>query len=153
MFLHAFTCILATMPAYAQSIWDTANLEKVKQQIEQPAYHTAYNALLERAEEALKQPNLSVMMKEKTAISGNKHDYYSQARYFWPDPAKPDGKPYISRDGISNPELNKLDRNRLGSMADNVTALSLAWYFSNDERYAQKAVEQLQYGFSIKKPS
>ncbi|WP_195654644.1 alginate lyase family protein [Bacteroides sp. 1001136B_160425_E2] len=142
-----FVYLLILMPAHAQSIWDKTNLEKVKQQIDQPAYQTAYNALLERAEQALKQPNLSVMMKEKTAISGNKHDYYSQARYFWPDPTKPDGKPYINRDGISNPELNKLDRNRLGNMANNVTALSLAWYFSNDERYAQKAVEQLQVWF------
>ena len=58
---------------------------------------------------------LSVMMKEKTPASGDKHDYMSQARYFWPDPAKPDGLPYINRDGISNPELSKLDRNRLGT--------------------------------------
>lgn len=143
--LYAY--ILIFIPAYAQSIWDKANLEKIKQQIGQPAYQSAYNKLLEQAEQALKSPNFSVMMKEKTAISGDKHDYYSQARYFWPDPTKPDGKPYINRDGVSNPELNKLDRNRLGAMADNVTILSLAWYFSNDERYAQKAVEQLQVWF------
>lgn len=140
-------CILITSTARSQSIWELTNLEKVKQEIDQPAYHTAYRVLLEQAERALQQPNLSVMLKEKTAISGDKHDYYSQARYFWPDPSKPDGKPYISRDGISNPELNNLDRNRLGDMANNVTTLSLAWYFSGDERYAQKAAEQLRVWF------
>lgn len=142
-FAYAFTA----MTVCAQSIWDTSTLEKVKLQVDQPAYHTAYRALLDQADRALKQPNLSVMMKEKTAISGDKHDYYSQARYYWPDPSKPDGKPYISRDGISNPELNTLDRNRLGDMAGNVTSLALAWYFGGDERYAQKAVEQLRVWF------
>ena len=50
-----FVYLLILMPAHAQSIWDKTNLEKVKQQIDQPAYQTAYNALLERAEQALKQ--------------------------------------------------------------------------------------------------
>ena len=91
------------------------------------------------------------MMKEKVAASGDKHDYLSQARYYWPDPTKPDGKPYIRRDGESNPELNKLDRNRLGDMASHVTTLSLAYYLSNDEKYAKKATEQIRVWFLDKK--
>ena len=81
--------------------------------------------LTKQADKALNAHHLSVMMKDKTPPSGDKHDYLSQARYFWPDPTKPDGKPYISRDGVSNPELDKLDRNRLGEMANNVTTLAL----------------------------
>ena len=69
------------------------------------------------------------------------------SRYFWPDPTEPDGLPYISRDGLSNPELEKYDRPKLAEMAGRVTTLSLAWYFSGDERYAQKAVEQLRVWF------
>jgi hypothetical protein len=86
-------------------------------------------------------------MKRKTPAGGTKHDYMSQARYFWPDPTKPDGLPYIQRDGESNPELEDLDRVRLGSFAERVTALSLAWYFSGDERYAQKATELIRVWF------
>lgn len=145
--LTLLVCIFTASTADSQSIWEPTNLKKIKQEINQPAYRTAYRTLLDQANRALQQPDLSVMMKEKTAISGNKHDYYSQARYYWPDPNQPDGKPYISRDGISNPELNLLDRNRLGNMADNVTTLALAWYFSGDERYAQKATEQLRVWF------
>jgi hypothetical protein len=86
-------------------------------------------------------------MKERIPPSGTKHDYMSLARYFWPDPAKPDGLPYIQRDGESNPELEKLDRVRLGTFAERVTTLSLAWYFSGDGRYAQKATELIRIWF------
>ncbi len=140
-----------TAAAFAQSIWDRSHLEQVKQSLTLPTYALAYRALIDEADEKLSATPLSVMMKEKTPASGNKHDYMSQARYFWPDPSKPDGLPYITRDGESNPELEKLDRVRLGRMADNVTAWSLAYYFSNDEKYARKATEQLRVWFLDKK--
>ncbi len=141
------TFLLFTAGVYAQSIWDFTHLQQVKQSLSQPQYAAAYEELLKNADRKLTETPLSVMMKEKTPASGNKHDYMSQARYFWPDPSKPDGKPYINRDGVSNPELEKLDRVRLGWMADNVTELSLAYYFSGDEKYAQKATEQLRVWF------
>ncbi|MEI9974387.1 MAG: alginate lyase family protein [Ignavibacteriota bacterium] len=37
----------------------------------------------------------SVVQKSRVPPSGDKHDYLSQAPYWWPDPAKPDGLPYI----------------------------------------------------------
>ncbi len=136
-----------TSAAFAQSIWDHSHLQQVKQSLTQPQYAIAYRALMDDADRKLSTTPLSVMMKEKTPASGNKHDYMSQARYYWPDPTKPDGRPYISRDGESNPELEKLDRVRLGRMANNVTAWSLAYYFSGDEKYARKAAEQIRVWF------
>lgn len=138
-----------TLPGFglSQTVWDKEHLEVVKANLEQPAYRTAYSYLKDEAERALQMPNFSVMMKEKTAISGDKHDYLSLSRYFWPDPSKPDGLPYVNRDGVSNPELEKLDRPKLSAMASRVTTLSLAWYFSGDERYAKKAAEQLRVWF------
>lgn len=131
----------------AQSIWNPTHLANVKQSIHQPFYATAYEGLKAEADRLLDVRPLSVMMKEKTPASGDKHDYMSQARYYWPDPSKPDGLPYIARDGESNPELNKLDRNRLGATANRVTTLSLAWYFSGEEKYAQKATELIRTWF------
>ena len=130
-----------------ETIWSKEHLKAVKANLEQPVYQTAYRNLKDEAERALQMPNLSVMMKKQTAASGDKHDYLSLSRYFWPDPAKTDGRPYVNRDGESNPELESLDRPKLGEMADNVTTLSLAWYFSGDERYARKATEQLHIWF------
>ena len=140
-------CLFYIIGISAQSIWDKDHLMFVKQSVHQPAYTAAYKSLLQQADKALNMEPLSVTMKEKVPASGDKHDYMSQARYFWPDPNQPDGLPYIARDGKSNPELEKLDRNRLGSMADRVTTLSLAWYFSGDEKYAAKATELIRVWF------
>lgn len=79
----------------AQSIWDATHLANVKQSIHEPFYATAYQALQAEADKLLDVQPLSVMMKEKVPASGNKHDYMSQARYYWPDPTKPDGLPYV----------------------------------------------------------
>lgn len=143
--INLLFCMITT--AGAQSIWDSAHLARVKTDLQQPAYSTAYRQLVEEANRQLCSPFLSVMQKEKTAASGDKHDYLSLSRYFWPDPSKPNGLPYISRDGVSNPELEELDRPKLARMSSRVTILSLAWYFSGDEKYAQRAAEQLRVWF------
>ena len=139
--------LLLVVKAGAQSLWDRAHLAHVKNCLEQPAYATAYHQLTHEADLLMQAEPVSVMMKKKVAVSGDKHDYMSLSRYYWPDPSEPDGLPYIVRDGESNPELEEFDRPRLAQMANNVTTLSLAWYFSQDERYAQKAVEQLRVWF------
>lgn len=140
-------CFLGITSLHAQFIWNREHLEYVKQSLEQPAYNQAYQALIKQAKRAMTRPAPSVMMKEKAPASGDKHDYMSQARYVWPDPTKPDGLPYITRDGQTNPEINKFDRNRLGDMANRVTTLSLAWYFSSDDKYAAKATELIRVWF------
>lgn len=139
--------LLLSANVQAQSIWDTAHLANVKQSLQSPFYSAAYQELKTEADRLLEVAPVSVMLKEKTPKSGDKHDYMSQARYAWPDPTKPDGLPYITRDGVSNPEIDRLDRNRLGEMAMRVSTLSLAWYFSGDERYAQKATELVRVWF------
>ena len=139
--------LCASAAVSAQSVWNAEHLAEVRKHLQKPYYATAYEALKAQADSMLDAKPLSVMQKEKLPASGDRHDYLSQARYFWPDLAKPDGLPYINRDGLSNPELEKLDRNRLGQTAERVTTLSLAWYFSGEEKYAQKAVELIRVWF------
>lgn len=131
----------------SKSIWNREHLEIVRQQLDRPAYAKAYQNIIHSADSLLNASPLSVMMKKKTAASGDKHDYLSQARYYWPDPMKPNGLPYIRRDGESNPELKELDRERLGQFASRVTTLSLAYYLSNEEKYAKRAVELIHVWF------
>ncbi len=146
-FVVFFVLVILVTVAGAQSIWDGAHLASVKARLQDPVYANAYQHLIEEANRQLDRKPVSVMMKDKTAASGDKHDYLSLSRYFWPDPKKPDGLPYISIDGVSNPELKKLDRPKLSTMATGVTTLSLAWYFSGEERYAQKATEMIRVWF------
>lgn len=139
--------LVVSVMVNGQSMWDIKHLEQVRQDAGNPFYATAAKAMMEEAEKALKQQPLSVTQKKETPVSGDKHDYMSIARYYWPDPSKPDGLPYINRDGVSNPELNNYDRNRLGKMASTVRTLALAWYFTGDQRYAQKANEMIRVWF------
>ena len=68
-----------------------------------PAFAPALGRLQREAEKAMRAKPASVMDKPKTPPSGDKHDYLSLAPYSWPDPAKPDGLPWINRDGQVNP--------------------------------------------------
>jgi hypothetical protein len=100
------------------------------------------------ARRAMQQKPGSVVTKPVPAPSGDKHDYMSQAPYFWPDPNKPDGLPYVRRDGERNPEINKItDHLALDQMEDAVRTLALVYYFKADEKYAAKAAELLRAWF------
>lgn len=139
--------LTAGMTARSQAVWSRDHLDRVKTQLDRPMYAAAYRALTADADSLLDAAPLSVTMKQQTTPSGDRHDYVSLARYFHPDPTKPDGRPYINRDGVTNPEIDLWDRNRLGETADRVATLSLAWYLSGDRRYAAKAAELLRAWF------
>lgn len=123
------------------------HLEEVKSEMNRPFYAAALENLLQSADSVLLCTPLSVIDKESVAASGNKHDYLSQARYFWPNPDTPDRLPYVERDGVSNPEIYKLDRYALGDTADRITLLSIAYYFTGDEKYARKAAQLIRVWF------
>jgi len=114
-----------------------------------PLFIKAESALIKKANTALNQPLLSVMDKTLLAASGDKHDYYSFPPYWWPDPTKKDGLPYIRKDGETNPDANSdaTDKKRLVKMSNNVYNLTLAWYFTQDKRYGEKAAEQIRTWF------
>ncbi|HEV7744691.1 MAG TPA: alginate lyase family protein [Pyrinomonadaceae bacterium] len=100
------------------------------------------------ARRAIQQQASSVVTKTITPPSGDKHDYLSQAPYFWPNPSKSDGLPYVRRDGERNPEINKItDHLALDRLESAVQTLALAYYFTADEKYAMKAAELLRAWF------
>jgi len=89
------------------------------------------------------------MDKKLTPPSGDKHDYMSFGPYWWPDPKKADGLPYIRRDGEVNPETrtDETDRLAFGEMTSAVETLALAWYFTDHQPYAAHAAELLRVWF------
>jgi Alginate lyase len=100
------------------------------------------------ARKALSQEPTSVVTKGTTPPSGDKHDYMSQAPYFWPDPTKANGLPYIRRDGERNPEINKItDHHTMDLMVAATRTLSLDYYFKGNEEYAARATKLLRAWF------
>lgn len=120
-------------------ILDADLLKLAKQRLEtgDSFLNASLICLKEEASLALKAGLFSVMDKPFIPPGGDKHDYMSIGPYWWPNPATPDGLPYIRKDGIVNPERNKYDRIPLKNLDVNVSTLALAYYFTGEERYAE----------------
>jgi hypothetical protein len=93
----------------------------------------------------------TVTDKTTPAPSGDLHDYVSLSIYWWPDPATPDGLPYLQKDGQIDPEsadLRKYDAGKLNRMVSAVESLGLAAYVTGDARYADATARWLRTWFT-----
>lgn len=124
-------------------------LEAIKASLaSDPAIAQAYRALIARADQTLTRKPGSVLDKRTIPLSGDRRDYVSLAPYWWPDPANPKG-PYVRRDGQVNPEreTNRFDRSALGRLVSDTDALGLAYYYSGERKYADKAAALVRAWF------
>ena len=141
--------LLVATPANAAAsqffTYDPIKLALAKQKLvdRDPITTESYKALLTQADAALTHARYSVMDKTLSPASGDKHDYFSFGPYWWPDPKQPNGLPYIQRDGQHNPAASTegTDSARLGKFSRDVKVLALAWYFTGEKKYAEKAAE------------
>ncbi len=126
-----------------------AELEAIKASLaSDAAVGQAYRALRARADQALARKPGSVLDKRTVPPSGDRRDYVSLAPYWWPDPANPGGA-YVRRDGQVNPEreTNRFDRSALGRLVSDTDALGLAYYYSGERKYADKAAALIRAWF------
>jgi len=92
----------------------------------------------------------TVTDKTAPAPSGDPHDYVSLSIYWWPDPAKPGGVPYLNNDGQINPESSdrtRYDASKLNRMVSSVETLALAAYVTGERVYADAAAKWLRTWF------
>lgn len=109
---------------------------------------SALNHLTAQADSWLDQGPWTVTAKATPPPNGTLHDYTSQAPYFWPNPNTPDGCPYINKDGVRNPEVDKYqDRVSVGKMFNSSYVLSLAWYYTGNPKYSKHASDILRTWF------
>ena len=103
--------------------------------------------ILKAAEKALAQAPVSLTAFPAKLSEGGVNDFYSNGDYWWPDPSKPNGLPYIRRDGETNPENFSQHRLVVKTLRDSVAALAAAYKITGDEKYARKAAELLRVFF------
>ena len=124
-----------SVPAMAQDA-TRADLDRIVAK-----YPDAYADLLRQADEAVRSGPFSVTDKTSVPPSGDKHDYFSLSPYHWPNEKTEDGTPYVFRDGQKNPQGDSedFDRVRYGVFYDTVMWLSMAYRFSEEDRFAAHA--------------
>ncbi|MTD28105.1 alginate lyase [Erwinia sp. J316] len=125
------------------------NKTRLQQQQAPQLTVTAWQQLQHEADRALKAPLLSVTDKTLTPPGGSKHDYLSLSAYWWPDEHTADGLPWVRHDGKVNPASKNeaSDGLRLAAFTARVQALTLAWYFSADDRYSDRAIALIRHWF------
>ena len=105
--------------------------------------------IVKEADKKVGKPVITITENENLQASKDPHDYFSIGRYFWPDPSKPDGLPWIGRDGETNPDaVNASDEKKLGEMIHTVEYLALAYHLTGEEKYGAEAARYLR-GFFL----
>jgi hypothetical protein len=108
----------------------------------------AFDRLISEADAALNQRPFSVLDRKNSVDGADRHDYVSFAPYFWPNPDKADGLPYIRKDGQRNRDLvSQGDRVHFGDVKLAVDSLALGYYFTGNAKYAEHAVLLLRTWF------
>ena len=103
--------------------------------------------ILRLADEAMVLRPPAITDAVATNSAGGLHDFFSQADYDWPNPTNASGRPFINRDGQSNPDTFTAHRLAMRHMKDAVAALTAAYVLTGDDQYVTKAASFIRVFF------
>lgn len=107
---------------------------------------TEQNYIIETASAYLDSLPVTVIASVCTRSAGNKHDFYSEGDYWWPDPENPEG-PYIRKDGQTNPENFIAHRLAMIRLSQIVGIQTSAYLLTGDEKFAKATQKHLEAWF------
>ncbi len=87
----------------------------------------------------------SVIYTKGNFTDYNPKDYVSLSPYWWPDPSKEDGLPYIRHDGQVNPESLEYDKANLKKFGFDIFHLCLLYYLTGNVEYYNLFKEKTRY--------
>ena len=102
--------------------------------------------VMKEAVAAMKEAPVTVTASHSPRSAGGRHDFFSEADYFWPNPISPDS-PYINRDGQTNPGNFNDHRVAMIRLSRVVGALASAWMLTHDDRYVLQALKHCRAWF------
>ena len=106
-----------------------------------------HDRVLKLANQYLEDQPVTITAYSAKRSAGGLHDYYSEGDYWWPDSTKPDGLPYIRRDGMTNPDIFVKHRKVMRRFSIEVGALVSAYLLTGDQKYADAAIRHLRAWF------
>lgn len=97
------------------------------------------SSTMQEASWAMQQEPITVTAQSSARSAGGKHDFFSEADYFWPNPVSADS-PYIQRDGVTNPGNFVAHRLAMIRFSKIVGSLAAAYQLTGNEKYVQQAM-------------
>jgi hypothetical protein len=141
-----FAAILIAVTTFTQFAFTLEQANPDKSPAEKAAEQTLKKQIMTEAAWAMQQQPVTVTASSSPRSAGGKHDFFSEADYFWPDPKNPDG-PYINRDGLSNPDNFVGHRKAMIRFSKVIGALASAYKITGDVKYVKQAVIHLRAWF------
>ena len=149
--LTAIVCLNVAAVAHARiDIYDMERIDKAREAYKAGDARVVrvIDGLKAMAETFLVTEDPYVTAKKVLPPSGDPRDYMTMSPYWWPDPDKADGLPYIRRDGERNPEVNNYpERESAGLMGTMAEDLGLLYYFTGEKKYAEKCASVVRTWF------
>ncbi|MEI8086175.1 MAG: alginate lyase family protein [Paludibacter sp.] len=133
--------LIACFPYNANSEKQT-EISTIKNEIIQ----TEKARVIRLADSFLLEKPVTVTSVSCTRSAGGIHDYYSEATYWWPNPADPNG-PYIRKDGLNNPANFDTHRQAISQFSWVVGTETSAYLLTGKKKYAVAAVAHLKAWF------
>ena len=119
---------------------------QVKSDLKSQATAVLKQQILTEATWAMKQAPITVTAESSPLSSGGKHDFFSQADYFWPNPENPKA-PYVNRDGETNPNNFIAHRKAMIRLSTIIGALASAYKITGDEKFVKQALVHIKAWF------
>ncbi|WP_121812551.1 alginate lyase family protein [Mucilaginibacter kameinonensis] len=141
-----FAVILIAVTTLSQFAFTTEQIKPDKSPAEKIAEKNLKKQIMAEAAWAMQQQPVTVTASSSPKSAGGKHDFFSEADYFWPDPKNPEG-PYINRDGMTNPDNFVEHRKAMIRFSKIIGALASAYKLTGDEKYVNQAVIHLKAWF------
>jgi hypothetical protein len=104
------------------------------------------NQILTKAKSTLNSKPITVTNFFSNRSAGNKHDFFSEGDYWWPDSSNPQG-PYIQKDGQTNPENFVAHRLAMIGFSQLVANQISAYLISGNPTYAKAVIPHLHAWF------
>ena len=102
--------------------------------------------VMKEANWALQQQPITITTYSSPRTAGDKHDFFSEGDYWWPNPVSVDS-PYIQKDGLTNPDNFVAHRLAMIRFSSIMGVLASAYLLTGNNQYVMAAMQHCKAWF------